>query len=79
MSDNGILYPPANDPFVISVGATDDKLTANPADDTLAPYSAFGTTESGFSKPEIVALGHHIISLLGSERATLPHQHQGTS
>jgi serine protease AprX len=77
VNDNGILYPPANDPFVISVGATDDKLTADPADDTLAPYSAFGTTESGFSKPEIVAPGHRIISLLGSERATLPHQHQG--
>ena len=41
------LYPPANDPFVITVGATDDQGTVGTSDDTLATFSAHGTTESG--------------------------------
>ncbi|MEO5952923.1 MAG: S8 family serine peptidase, partial [Chloroflexia bacterium] len=49
------LYPPANDPFVITVGATDDKGTPSLSDDTLATFSAWGTTGAGTVKPEIVA------------------------
>ena len=30
------LFPPANDPFVITVGATDDRGTLSTADDVLA-------------------------------------------
>ena len=41
------LYPPANDPFVITVGATNDHGTVDTSDDTLATFSAHGTTESG--------------------------------
>ena len=36
------IYPPANDPFVITVGATEDKGTASLADDNLAVFSAYG-------------------------------------
>ena len=35
-------YAPGNDPFVISVGATDETGTANPADDTVATFSSRG-------------------------------------
>ncbi|MEZ4729926.1 MAG: S8 family serine peptidase [Caldilineaceae bacterium] len=60
------LYPPANDPFVITVGAADDKGTASIVDDTVAPFSAYGTTLDGFAKPDLVAPGRHIVSLLAA-------------
>lgn len=64
------LYPPANDPFVITVGATEDLSTVTRADDTVALYSVYGTTEDGFSKPDLVAPGRNVVSLLASTSAT---------
>jgi serine protease AprX len=64
---NGYLYPPANDPFVITVGATDDVGTIDVSDDGLAPFSAYGITESGFAKPDLVAPGTNIVSLLAGK------------
>lgn len=58
------LFPPANDPFVITVGATDDKATVSIADDTVATFSAFGVIDSGIAKPDLVAPGRMIIGLL---------------
>jgi serine protease AprX len=58
------LYAPANDPFVITVGATNDAGTASLVDDTVATFSAYGATESGFAKPDLVAPGKNIIGLL---------------
>ena len=55
-------YAPGNDPFVITVGATQTQSTTTPSDDTLAQFSAFGHTLDGFSKPEISAPGRMIIS-----------------
>ena len=60
------LYPPANDPFVITVGASEDKGTAALSDDTIASFSAYGTTENGFVKPDLVAPGRHVVSLLAN-------------
>jgi serine protease AprX len=72
---DGVILPPANDPFVISVGASIDNGTAGTGDDSLAPYSAYGITESGFTKPEIVAPGHDIVSLIGKPDAILMQEH----
>jgi serine protease AprX len=58
------LYPPANDPFVITVGATDDKATLSTTDDAVATFSAYGMDEAGFTKPELVAPGRMIIGVL---------------
>jgi serine protease AprX len=58
------LYPPANDPFVITVGATDDRGTVTLSDDMVATFSAYGTTEDGYSKPDLVAPGRNVIGLL---------------
>jgi serine protease AprX len=58
------LFPPANDPFVITVGATDDKGTLTASDDAVATFSAYGIAESGFAKPDLVAPGRNIIGLL---------------
>ena len=59
---NGAIYPPANDPFVITVGAVDDKGTATIADDKLASFSAYGNSENGSVKPDLVAPGTNIIA-----------------
>ena len=54
-------FAPGNDPFIITVGATDQQGTADPADDTLTPWSMFGHTVDGFSKPNLSAPGRFLI------------------
>ncbi len=61
---NSALYAPANDPYVITVGATDDQGTVATTDDTLAGFSSYGVTQDGFTKPDFVAPGRHIITTL---------------
>jgi serine protease AprX len=58
------LYAPANDPFVITVGATDDRGTPELNDDIVADFSSYGVDESGSAKPDIVAPGKNIIGPL---------------
>jgi uncharacterized delta-60 repeat protein len=58
---------PANDPFLIAVGASNEHETADRVDDTIAPYSAFGTTQDGFFKPDLIAPGHDIYSALSPD------------
>jgi serine protease AprX len=53
-------YAPASDPFIIVVGATETKGTADTSDDTVAPFSAYGFTADGFSKPELMAPGRYM-------------------
>jgi serine protease AprX len=74
-SGNGAIYPPANDPFVITVGSTDDQATQNVTDDTMATFSAYGTTQDGFAKPDLVAPGQNIVSLMGNPGGVIPTQH----
>ena len=52
---------PGNDPFVITVGALDQNQTSDPSDDTVAPWSAYGFTADGFSKPDIAAPGRYMV------------------
>jgi serine protease AprX len=69
------LYPPANDPFVITVGAADDKGTAAISDDTLPAFSAYGMTADGFFKPDIVAPGTNIVAPLSGDDNNLTWAH----
>lgn len=69
------LFPPANDPFVITVGAMDDRGTTTISDDALASYSAYGVTSDGFVKPDLVAPGHKIVGLLASDDTNLALNH----
>ncbi len=71
---SGGIYAPANDPFVITVGATDDQGTADLADDVMAPFSAYGTTSDGYAKPDLVAPGTNIVSLI-KRNTVLARQH----
>lgn len=58
-------YAPGNDPFVITVGALDDNGSAtNRANDSLASFSSRGLTQDGVYKPDIVAPGRRITSVL---------------
>jgi serine protease AprX len=61
--DAGTIDKPADDPFVITVGAVDTKQTTSTSDDTVAPFSAHGPTQDGFSKPDLVAPGISIVSV----------------
>jgi serine protease AprX len=58
----GTVVSPGIDPYAVTVGATDDRGTASPLDDTLAFFSAWGTAD-GNPKPDLVAPGRHIVSL----------------
>jgi len=68
----GVRFSPANDPFVITVGATDTNGTNWNDDDWAAPWSAWGYTYDGFFKPEISAPGRRITAAVpsGSKLAT---------
>jgi serine protease AprX len=55
---------PANDPFIITVGAMDEKGTASTSDDVIASYTSMGVSTDGFNKPEIFAPGSNIYSVL---------------
>ncbi len=70
----GVLFSPANDPFVISVGAANDRGTTSLADDKLATFSAYGTV-AGQAKPDLVAPGYNRVSLLASEDSNLAAGH----
>jgi serine protease AprX len=58
---SGVLYAPGNDPFVMTVGALDVGTSFYRSDDSVAPWSAWGYTEDGFSKPEVVAPGRYMV------------------
>jgi len=63
---NTINAAPANDPYVITVGAVDEHGTADRSDDTIPAWSAHGVTMDGVVKPDVYAPGRHIISVLSS-------------
>jgi len=56
---------PGNNPYVITVGAFTDNYTPSDwSDDYLAPFSAAGPTLDGFTKPDLVAPGAHMVSVV---------------
>jgi serine protease AprX len=72
---SGVPFAPGNDPFVITVGASDTGTSVSTTDDVSAPWSAYGYTLDGFAKPDVAAPGRYMIgpvpvtSTLYSERA----------
>ena len=60
----GTIAKPGDDPWVITVGASDDHGTASTADDTVADFSSRGPTlADGLAKPDVVAPGKSLHSL----------------
>src|SRR6266550_3044086 len=72
---SGVPFAPGNDPFVITVGASDTGKSVSTNDDVAAPWSAWGYTLDGFAKPDVSAPGRYMVgpvpvtSTLYSERA----------
>ncbi len=63
-ASDAVQYPPGNDPYVISVGATDERATSDRSDDVTAPYSSRGVTQDGAAKPDVLAPGERIVAPL---------------
>jgi serine protease AprX len=61
-----VATAPGNDPFVITVGASDIGGTVSSQNDVAAPWSAFGHTPDGFAKPELSAPGRYMVAALPS-------------
>jgi serine protease AprX len=61
---DAVDYAPANDPYVITAGAVDDRGTRQVSDDELADWSSRGTTQDGFKKPNVLAPGASLVSTL---------------
>jgi serine protease AprX len=73
---SGVPFAPGSDPFVITVGANDIDGSIGTGDDQAAPWSAYGYTLDGFSKPEIGAPGRYMIGPVPST-STLPLERPG--
>jgi serine protease AprX len=62
--DPQTISKPADDPWVITAGATDDRGTTSLSDDLLPDFSGRGPTAAdGLAKPDLVAPGAHMVSL----------------
>ena len=72
-TNDGVTYSPANDPWVITAGALDDRGTWTRLDDVLASWSSRGLTQDGVRKPDVLAPGAGLVSTLapGSDFADL--------
>lgn len=59
----GSVASPGVDPYVITVGATDEAGTASADDDFVPEWSARGPSVYGLPKPDFVAPGRSLVSL----------------
>lgn len=60
----GTIMAPGNDPYVITVGATNTVETYTRTDDKMTSYSSKGPTAiDHIVKPDLVAPGNHVVSL----------------
>ena len=67
----GTINAPGNDPYVLTVGAMRDMGTPDRSDDLIASYSSKGPTMiDHIVKPDVVAPGNQVISLL-AQRGTI--------
>lgn len=62
-SGAGTITSPGVDPYVMTVGATDEGGTTYVGDDTVAPWSGRGPSVYGMNKPDMVAPGTSLVSL----------------
>ncbi len=62
--NQGTVSAPGDDPFLITVGGTDNRDTADKTDDTILSCSSTGPTPMGLTKPDILAPGEQVISPL---------------
>ncbi|HUZ42788.1 MAG TPA: S8 family peptidase [Acidimicrobiales bacterium] len=62
---NGTILSPGDDPLAITVGAFADNNSTAPANWAACPFSSVGPTEfDGWLKPDLVAPGRSVVSLM---------------
>jgi serine protease AprX len=62
--DGSTVMKPGDDPYVVTVGASNDEGTLRISDDKIPVFSSRGPTRSnGFAKPDLVSPGIHTVSL----------------
>jgi serine protease AprX len=78
---SGTVETPGTDPYVVTVGATDDQGTLTLTDDTLAWFSSWGTPTDSTAKPDLVGPGRRVVSIRvpGSTLDTLLPDHVVTA
>jgi serine protease AprX len=59
----GTISSPGADPFIVTVGSFGDQGTSWLNDDRESTFSSRGPTLDGFTKPDILAPGEHVLSL----------------
>jgi serine protease AprX len=58
------IAKPADDPWVVTTGSTDDHGTVSVADDTISDFSSRGPSiPDGVAKPDVVVPGRSLVSL----------------
>jgi len=62
--NSGTVASPGIDPYVVTVGATDDQATLQLNDDTVAWFSSWGTAQGSGAKPDLVAPGRKVVATL---------------
>ena len=67
-SDPLTITVPGNNPYVITVGAFTDNFTPMDwSDDYITPFSSAGPTHDAFAKPDVIAPGAHMVSLMNKK------------
>lgn len=61
--DTGSVTSPGNDPLLLTTGGLDAGGTAGRGDDVVGTWSGRGPTWQGDAKPDLVAVGGHVVSL----------------
>ena len=62
--DESTVMKPGDDPYVITVGSSNDEGTLPISDDRIPVFSSRGPTRAnGFAKPDVVSPGVHTVSL----------------
>lgn len=74
----GTINTPGINPNIITVGATDDRGTVENLDDVIADFSGRGPTVDGLTKPDLVAPGVGITSLV-SDTSYIPKKNSGSA
>jgi len=76
--NSGTVASPGIDPYIITVGSTDDQATLPLNDDMLAWFSSWGTAQDSVAKPDLLAPGRKVVSILvpGSTLDTLMPDHE---
>jgi len=78
---SGTVESPGIDPYIVTVGSTDDQGTLTLSDDTLGWWSSWGTPQYSTPKADLVAPGRRVVSIRvpGSTLDTLLPDHVVTA